>query len=256
MKNGFKSYPRYKNSGLPWVDTIPEHWSLRPNRSLMHKRKVLVGARHSEYQLLSLTKQGVIVRDVESGKGKFSTDMGTSQEVRKGDLIFCLFDVPETPRTVGLSQHDGMITGAYTVFECRDPTLAAFLDLFYRAMDDRKLLSPLYSGLRNTIPPSRLLGIKTPVPPEGEQNAIIKFVDEATIDMNLAISMAQREVGLLREYRNGLIADVVTGKVDVREAAARLPEEATEAEPLDAIDDLPRDDETPETAELEAEDAA
>jgi type I restriction enzyme S subunit len=90
--------------------------------------------------------------------------MGTSQEVRAGDLVFCLFDVPETPRTVGLSRHHGMITGAYTVFECSDAVLAAFLNVFYRAMDDRKLLSPLYSGLRNTIPPTRFLSTKTPVP--------------------------------------------------------------------------------------------
>jgi len=157
-----KPYPEKKDSGLPWVGMVPKHWELRPNRAMMRRRKVLVGKRHTEFQLLSLTKQGVIVRDVTSGKGKFSSDMGTSQEVREGDLVFCLFDVPETPRTVGLSRHNGMITGAYTVFECSDPTLRAHLDLFYRAMDDRKLLSPLYSGLRHTIPATRLLGTKTP----------------------------------------------------------------------------------------------
>jgi len=107
----------YKGSGLPWLGKVPEHWSLVPNRGLVRRRKVLVGDRHNECQLLSLTKQGVIVRDISTGKGKFSADMGTSQEVRSGDLVFCLFDVPETPRTVGLSRHDGMITGAYTVFE-------------------------------------------------------------------------------------------------------------------------------------------
>src|SRR5258707_6600010 len=110
MIDGVKRYPVNKESGLPWVGEVPEHWTLQHNSTLMRKRKVLVGARHSEYQLLSLTKGGVIVRDVESGKGKFSADMGTSQEVRAGDLVFCLFDVPETPRTVGLSRYSGMIT--------------------------------------------------------------------------------------------------------------------------------------------------
>ena len=48
------------------------------------------------------------------------------------------------------------------------PELSPFVDLFYRAMDDRKLLGPLYSGLRNTIPPARFLGTKPPVPPPSE----------------------------------------------------------------------------------------
>jgi type I restriction enzyme S subunit len=107
--------------------------------------KVLVGKRHRDYRLLSLTKQGVILRDLSSGKGKFSADMGTSQEVRGGDFVFCFFDVPETPRTVGLSRHDGMITGAYTVFKWLGNGVAEYFELFYQALDDRKLLSPLYS---------------------------------------------------------------------------------------------------------------
>ena len=169
-------YPEYKESGLPWAGRLPAHWQVIPNRGIIRKRKSLVGENHSKYRLLSLTKRGVIVRDVASGKGKFSSDMGTSQEVREGDLVFCLFDVPETPRTVGLSPHNGMITGAYTIFECPNPKLAQYFELFYRAMDDRKLLSPLYSGLRNTIPPSRFIGTKTPQPPAEEQAAMVRFL--------------------------------------------------------------------------------
>jgi type I restriction enzyme S subunit len=203
-----------KDSGLPWLGTMPEHWDLLRNRALMRRRKVLVGERHTAYRLLSLTKEGVIVRDVESGKGKFSADMGTSQEVRKGDLIFCLFDVPETPRTVGLSRHDGMITGAYTVFACPDPTLAGFLDLFYRAMDDRKLLSPLYSGLRNTIPPPRFMGIRTPVPPPPEQAAIVRFLDHVDRRMRRFIRTKQKVIKLLEEEKQAIIHRAVTRGLD------------------------------------------
>ena len=211
-------------SGVEWLGDVPEHWPLMPNRVLVRQRRVLVGERHSSYPLLSLTKQGVIVRDVESGKGKFSSDMRTSQEVRTGDLVFCLFDVPETPRTVGLSGNDGMITGAYTVVECLDSVLATYFELFYRAMDDRKLLSPLYSGLRNTIPPASFLGAKTPIPPLPEQATIVRYIQHAAAATDDAIDRARREVRLLHEYRTRLTADVVTGKLDVREAAARLPE--------------------------------
>jgi type I restriction enzyme S subunit len=216
----------------------------------------LVGERHTEYTLLSLTKRGVIVRDLTDYKGKFSADMGTSQEVRSGDLVMCLFDVPETPRTVGLSKHNGMITGAYTVFDLQDKQAARWLELFYIAMDDQKALSPLYSGLRNTIQKPRFLGTKTPIPPPDEQAAIVEYLDQATADIDTTISRAEREIELLNEYRARLMADVVTGKLDVRAAAADLPEfdplaEDDDADDLDA--DLDLDTENPDEALEEVE---
>lgn len=210
MIEDLQPYAEYKDSGLPWQGQVPVHWGLAPNRALMHRRKMLVGERHPYYKLLSLTKAGVIVRDISTGKGKFSSDMGTSQEVRKGDLVFCLFDVPETPRTVGLSSYDGMITGAYTVFECSDPLLARYLDCYYRAMDDRKLLSPLYSGLRNTIPPTCFLGTKTPLPPPDEQVAIVRFLDYATKRLDKAIRAKRKIIALLNEQKQAIIHRAVT----------------------------------------------
>ncbi len=175
---------------------------------------MLVGKRHADYKLLSLTKSGVIVRDISTGKGKFSADMGSSQEVRTGDLVFCLFDVPETPRTVGLSRHDGMITGAYTVFECSDALLATYLENFYKAMDDRKLLSPLYSGLRNTIPPPRFLGTKTPIPPADEQAAIVRFLNHTNQRIERTIRAKRKVIALLNEQKQVIIHRAVTRGLD------------------------------------------
>lgn len=214
MIGELKPYPAYKDSGLPWLGEVPEHWELVPNRALLRKRKALVGERHNEYQLLSLTKAGVIVRDISTGRGKFSSDMGTSQEVRKGDLVFCLFDVPETPRTVGLAKHDGMITGAYTIFECRNYQLARFIESFYIAMDDQKLLSPLYSGLRNTIPPPVFLGVKTPVPPTAEQAAIATFLDYADRGIRRYIRSKQKLIKLLEEQKQVVVNQAVTRGLD------------------------------------------
>ena len=210
MIAALKPYEDYKETGLPWASAVPKHWELFPNLAIVRKRKVLVGNRHSEYKLLSLTKGGVIVRDISTGKGKFSSDMGTSQEVRKGDLVFCLFDVPETPRTVGKSCHDGMITGAYTVFESRDRKPIDFFERFYIAMDDRKLLSPLYSGLRNTIPPERFLGTKTPLPPPEEQEAIVRFLDHAHGRIDRAIRAKRKVIALLNEQKQAIIHKAVT----------------------------------------------
>jgi type I restriction enzyme S subunit len=107
-----------------------------------------------------------------------------------------------------------MITGAYTVFECTDPLLAAFLDLFYRAMDDRKLLSPLYSGLRNTIPPSRFLGTKTPLPPPPERAAIVRFVDYAERRIRRYIAAKKKMIALLNEEKQAIIHRAVTRGLD------------------------------------------
>jgi len=205
-----KPYPGYKESGLPWLRQVPGHWGLVPNRGLVRRKKMLVGKRHNDFRLLSLTKEGVIVRDISTGKGKFSSDMGTSQEVRSGDLVFCLFDVPETPRTVGLSRYDGMITGAYTVFESLGKATPEYFELFYRAMDDRKLLSPLYSGLRHTIPAERFLGARTPQPPPGEQAAIVRFLDWANRRLERAIRAKRKVIALLNEQKQAIIHCAVT----------------------------------------------
>jgi type I restriction enzyme S subunit len=214
MIEGLKPYPKMKDSGLPWCPHVPAHWDLVPNRAFLNQRKVLVGEKHSDYTLLSLTKQGVIVRDISENKGKFSADMGTSQEVRKGNLVMCLFDVPETPRTIGLSRHTGMITSAYTVFEVRDDQAANWLEAFYISMDDRKLLSPLYSGLRHTIPKTRFLSTHTPLPAANERAAIIRFLTHADGRIRQLIRSKQRLVALLEEQKHTIIHHAVTRGLD------------------------------------------
>ena len=76
------------------------------------------------------------------------------------------------------------------------------------------------------------------VPPLSEQIAIVRFLDRATAKMDVAVDRARRQIELLHQYRTRLIADVVTGKLDVREAAARLPDEVEEPEQLAEIDAL------------------
>ena len=78
-----------------------------------------------------------------------------------------------------------------------------------------------------------LFQIVVPVPPVNEQREVVRMIEVATHDLNAAISAARREIDLFREYRTLLIADVVTGKLDVREVAARLPK----VDPLAAEDD-------------------
>ena len=74
------------------------------------------------------------------------------------------------------------------------------------------------------------------LPPLPEQTAIVEYLDKATATIDTAITRARREIELLNEYRTRLTADVVTGKLDVREAAAQLPDEP-EAPPDDTLPD-------------------
>jgi type I restriction enzyme S subunit len=77
------------------------------------------------------------------------------------------------------------------------------------------------------------------LPPESEQVQIAKWTAEKIIEIDVTIDRAQRGIVLLREYRTRLIADVVTGKLDVREAAANLPqEEEAEPEVIEELDEI------------------
>ena len=69
-------------------------------------------------------------------------------------------------------------------------------------------------------------------PPLPEQHAIVKYMDRAAADIDAAIGRLQHQIELAQEYRTRLISDVVTGKLDVRETAAQLPDEAGEEEPI------------------------
>jgi type I restriction enzyme S subunit len=107
-----------------------------------------------------------------------------------------------------------MITGAYTVFESLGRGSSEYFELFYRAMDDRKLLSPLYSGLRHTIPAERFLGTKTPQPPPTEQAAIVRFLDWANGRLDRVIRAKRKVISLLNEQKQAIIHRAVTRGLD------------------------------------------
>ena len=71
------------------------------------------------------------------------------------------------------------------------------------------------------------------IPSQSEQRATIEYVEKASAGIDTAIARARRQIELVQEYRTRLIADVVTGKLDVRAAAAQLPDESDEEDPID-----------------------
>jgi len=195
----------------------PEHWKIMRNKTFLSLTGEKVGNRANEYTLLSLTTKGVIVRDVESGKGKFPKDFDTYQIVKMDDLVFCLFDIDETPRTVGLVKTEGMLTGAYTALKVnKSIALPKYVYHYYLCVDDIKALKPYYSGLRKTVRADKFLQLYLPLPPVDEQQAIVAYIEEKCQKIDTLITELQAEIDYLKEYKQRLIADVVTGQVNVQ----------------------------------------
>ena len=207
----FEKYDAYKDSGVEWLGQLPENWDLLPNKHIFKLKKNLVGKRSKEYELLSLTLNGVIKRDMENPEGKFPAEFDTYQEVKSGDFIFCHFDVEETPRTVGLSRFDGMITGAYTVYQVNAKKFCPnFLYYFYLNLDTGKRLKPLYKGLRNTIGKDIFGEFKTFIPNYSEQVKISNFLDQKATEIDQAIAIKEQQIALLNERKQIVIQKAVT----------------------------------------------
>lgn len=204
-----RRYDSYKDSGVEWLGEVPSHWNLIPNKYIFKLRKNVVGKRSNEYDLLSLSLKGVIKRDMENPEGKFPAEFDTYQEVKEGDFIFCLFDVEETPRTVGLSSYRGMITGAYTIFETNNVD-KKFIYYFYLNLDSDKRLKPLYKGLRNTISKETFFSFNTFILPLSEQQKIAQFLDDKTAKIDQAVDLAEKQIALLKEHKQILIQNAVT----------------------------------------------
>lgn len=221
-----------KDSGIEWIGQVPNQWKIYRNKNIFTLRKESVGESSKQHTLLSLTTNGIIPRDIESGKGKFPSDFNTYQKVYSGDFVFCLFDIDETPRTVGLSSYEGMITGAYTVMTPKNAD-SLFIYYYYLSLDNKKALKPLYTGLRKVINTDVFLRAKIALPDVNEQKQIVEYIENKINSINNAMYVIQNEISLLTEYRTRLISDVVTGKVDVRDI--EIPE--YEADSDETIDD-------------------
>ena len=189
----------------------PSHWKVVRNKAILSITGEVVGKRANEFVLLSLTTNGVIVRDVESGKGKFPKDFDTYQVVKPNELVFCLFDIDETPRTVGIVEKEGMLTGAYTALKVnQNRAFPLFVYYYYIAIDNIKGLKPYYSGLRKTVRADKFLQIYIPLPPLAEQEIIVSYLEDKTSKIDAYVADKEKEIELLQELKQKTIADAVT----------------------------------------------
>ena len=103
-----------KDSGVEWVGQIPKNWKVMANKYVMHKTKDIIPTYCGE-DILSLTINGVIVRDLDAG-GKMPASFDGYQRLKPGNLLMCLFDYDVTPRCIGLIKDNGITSPAYSQF--------------------------------------------------------------------------------------------------------------------------------------------
>lgn len=202
-----------KQSRIPWADTIPAHWKVIANKYIMRKKKEIVPV-YSGQDIISLSMNGVIVRDLDAG-GKMPTSFNGYQQIYPGNLLMCLFDIDVTPRCIGLIKNKGLTSPAYSQFEMIGDTYAPYYYYFYLKMDNTKELVHLSKNMRHSLNEEQFGMIKTIQPPMGEQVAIADFLDTKCAAIDQAITDKTTQIETLKAYKASLIYEYVTGKKQV-----------------------------------------
>lgn len=274
VTRGLDPNVRLKPSGVEWLGDVPEHWEVR-----------LLG------RCLDRIDQGWSPVAAEGELAAEQWAVLALSSVKRGSFSpTAIKPVPVTANVPnGIEVEDGnlLLTRSNTRELVGDVCIAAnvrprtvICDLIYRLVPDAKTFDSVFlmfqllsrigrnqierdargsSGTMPKIAQRHIRAWRVLIPPMDEQKSIVAEIDEKIVAISGAATRTQDEIDLLREYRTRLIADVVTGKLDVREAAARLPEEAEELEPLDEAEALGEldaesaaDDLEPESQEAEA----
>lgn len=205
-------YDKYKDSGIAWIGDIPEHWKVIPHKRIMRKKKIIKEFYAGE-NILSLTKKGVIIRDLEAG-GKMPTTFNGYQVLYPDNLLMCLFDIDVTPRCVGIIKDEGLSSPAYSQFILNELGYTPFFDYLLRYMDDEKCLLHLSKNLRNSLTEDDFGQIETIVPSFPEQQAIADYLDWKCGEIDELITLQEEMITKLQSYKQSVITEAVTKGLD------------------------------------------
>jgi type I restriction enzyme S subunit len=261
VTRGLDPNVRLKPSGVEWLGDVPEHWEVMPLRRASTAR--CDGPFGSGLKSGHYTDHGIrVVRLQNIGHAEFRNSSSTyigadhystlgDHDVEDGDLLIAGLGDERHPAgracVAPVSILPAMVKADCFRFRLQrdrlEPDFGA-LQLTATAVDASSLLSTGATRQRTNLQSTAARVIA--VPPIHEQQAIVSHIENATAICKRGLRIAENEIDLLREYRTRLIADVVTGKLDVREAASLLSElpaeasvqagEADEPEPLDEIE--------------------
>lgn len=202
------------NNKIPYVESLPRQWRLIPNRYLFRYDGEKVGDMASNFQLLSLTTNGVRKKDLYAGGGKVPTSYDNYQTVRQGQMVFCLFDLDCSAVFSGISQYDGMITSAYDVFSSTGVLSNHFADYWFKYVFSNRYYKMYSKNIRYTITGETFRSLLTPVPPQQDQERISHLLTEKEVAINDLIANQEAQIEKLKAYKQSLITEVVTKGLD------------------------------------------
>lgn len=203
-----------KYSGIDWIGDVPNSFLTKRVSDFFTSPKKITSPGRTD--VLSLTLNGVIEKDIESNKGLSPESYDTYQIFKKNDLVFKLIDLAnyQTSR-VGVVWKDGIMSSAYIRLAKKRNTnidyfFYQFFDLYKRAVFN--MLGG--NGVRSAINRGDLLKLNIIVPSKNEQTAIVNYLDHHTTKIYKEISLLEQKVQMLDEYKKSLIYEIVTKGLD------------------------------------------
>lgn len=246
VTRGLDPNVRLKPSGVEWFGDVPEHWEVSQIRSVAH---VVRGGSPrpagSPLYFHGTCAPWITVGEITKDSGMYLIETSTrltpagaerSRMIEVGTLL-----LTNSGATLGIpkiSHIQGCINDGVAAFlKLRARVNKEFL-YFYWLTQTAHLKAWVDLGAQPNLNTQIIGSWPVPIPTIDEQEVIVQYIRQETVLFTDATERANCEISLLREYRTRLIADVVTGKRDVREAAKELPEEAEELETLNEGEDL------------------
>lgn len=204
-------------SGIPWIGNIPEHWEIRMLSQL--SQEYFVSNKDIKHQnLLSLSYGRIIQRDIDTTEGLLPVSYDTYQVIRRENIVLRLTDLQNDHKSlrVGLSMQEGIITSAYLTLASRSNVKPKFLYFSLHTADVKKVFYGMGGGLRQNLNWKELRKLSLPLPPPSEQEAIVTYINRKTEEIDRLIAMTEQEIARVRELKQTLIAEVVTGRINVQ----------------------------------------
>lgn len=198
------------NEGLPFLESIPDEWQLIPNKWLFKYDGEKVGDKWKDYSLLSLTTQGIKLKDLSIAGGKVPESYENYQTVRVGQMVFCLFDLDVSAVFSGISELDGMITSAYDVFSSTDLIRNDYANYWFKYVFSNRYYKFYSKNIRFTVTNDNFGMIKTPLPPVDIQRKIAKILKSKESKITALVANEEKQIEKLKAYKQVLISEVVT----------------------------------------------
>ena len=224
VTKGIDPEAHFKPSDTNWMGEIPVHWDVHKTKQHFKIRKEIAGK--EGYDVLSITQQGLKIKDIASNEGQMAKSYAGYQFVYPGDFAMNHMDL--LTGYIGLSDCFGVTSPDYRVFTLTDTNncLPEYYLYVFQLGYKRKIFYGLGHGAANKgrwrLPADNFKNYDIPVPPIDEQKQIVEFLNGKLIKLDAAIEGIDHQISLLGEYRTRLICDAVTGQIDVRDVV--IPE--------------------------------